>query len=181
MTGFFFLACTNDVEEVTAVARPAGLPDEIMDTVYSVLTDMGEVTFTLRATRIEKYYTGEPRTWFPEGIEVTFYDTLNRKEAVITANTGLIYDVKQRIELDGNVVFKNMIEDQTLYTEQLIWEQRADSSLVYTDKPVKVIDKGDEFTGKKGIIADEKFRWYNINGFSANFAVPDSTRNKKNK
>jgi LPS export ABC transporter protein LptC len=179
VAGFFFVGCTNRVDEVNAIAEDESAPDEVMDTVYSVLTDMGKVKFTMRAPRIEKFYGNDPKTWFPKGVEVEFYDSLHRKEAVLTANRAMVYDAQRRIELHGDVVLRNLIKEQAMFTEELIWEQGADSSVVHSDKTVRVEDEGNIYIGKRGIIADETFSWYEIRGFSADMAVPDSTRNQQ--
>lgn len=150
-------------------------PDEIMDSVYTVVTDMGRLSFVMKAPKIEKYSYVDPKTVFPDGVEVEFYDSLHVKESVLTANKAVMNDVNDRIELTGNVIFRNLQKEQTLYTEALTWQKGQDSSFFHTNEKVKVVDKTNIYEGKNGIIAAENFSWYVIKKFSADFVVPDST------
>jgi len=106
---------------------------------------------------------------------VEFYDSLHVKESVLRANKAVMNNANDKIELSGNVVFRNLQKDQTLYTEALTWQQGQDSSFFHTKQKVRVIDKTNVYEGKNGIIASENFSWYVINKFSADFVVPDST------
>ena len=179
-TGFFFYSCENslkDVEKAAPVEKYS--PTETMDTVFTELTDWGKVEMTLSAPRIEKFYDNEPKTIFPEGVRVEFYDSLQQKEAVLTANSGVIFEQEQRVEVENNVVFRNLKEEQTLRTEFLEWRQEQDSSFFESNKQVVIKTPDSRHVGKKGIIANETFSWYRFKGgYSSTIIVKDSTSNE---
>lgn len=176
LAGAFFCSCENDLNEVTRVTYRSDSPDEIMDTVVTVLTDKGENLYTLKAARIEKYYGDNPTTYFPRGVVVEFYDSLAQLESVLKANRGIIYERENRIELHSAVEFVNQKEKNELYTESLIWEQTPDSSYFYSDSPVRVIDGENTYEGKRLISADETFSRYYIRNFRAEIFVEDTTQ-----
>ena len=180
MVGIFF-SCKNDMNHINKVVIDDDTSQETMDTVVSLITDLGKSKVLLTAPKINKIYEPIPETHCPTGIKVVFYDTANVIQGTLTANRGIIMETKNRIEVFNNVILHNAEEQKTLYTEHLIWEQKRikgkDSSYVKSDVPVRVTEPNNEYFADD-IFADEKLNYYKGSNPRAKILV-DSLQIKK--
>ena len=94
----------------------------------------------------------------PKGMKVTFYDTLENIESVLTANYGLLLSEEQYLKVQDSVVFQNNKKDR-LDTELLNIYFEKDS--IYTDKFVKVSTESGVISGT-GLVSNSNFTKYEL-------------------
>ena len=134
-------------------------PDESVRNIEIIASEDGEITFTLYAPLMNKYYGDNPYTDFPEGIKITSYSN-GEKHTTLTANYAINEEYTQRYEAQGNVVIVDLVKEESILTERIIWDKN--NKRVYSDVEITkikadgTIDKGDGFE------SDEKFTKYSI-------------------
>lgn len=149
-------SCKNDVETVKKITSHDSLPDQRAHDIELLYSEYGEVIFELTSPKIKVYKGDNPRTIFPEGMKVVFFDsTGNNIRSRLTANYGVKYDKEQEMLAKGNVVVKNFEKNERLNTEELIWDQRE--SIIYTDKFVTITTEDQVLYGEEGMESDESF------------------------
>ncbi len=170
LTAGIFFSCSNSNSEIEEVSGIHTRTPEEMDTIHMTMYSEGNAIAILSAPRIQRK-TYPSRTYFPDGLTVIHYDSLNQVEAKMVADSGIYQETSQKFEVFDNVVIENFHENQTLYTDYLIWEKlrgklQADSSSVRTDDPVLMYDGLDFHKCQFGVDTDEKFSWYVFRGYS---------------
>jgi len=149
-------SCKNDVETVKKITSHDSLPDQRAHDIKLLYSEYGEVIFELTSPKIKVYKGDKPRTVFPEGMKVVFFDsTGNNIRSRLTANYGVKYDKEQKMLAKGNVVVKNFEKNERLNTEELIWDQRENK--IYTDKFVTITTEDQVLYGEEGMESDESF------------------------
>lgn len=151
-------ACKNDLDRVAALEVPADGPDRITTEAEYLYSDSGIVRNRVRAAIIQEYTGDDPHTELSGGLELTFFTPDGNASGVLTARKGSIHPMEKRMQVDQQVVFRN-IRGEKLETEQLIWDQ--DSGLVHTDKPVKVTRARDIIFGQ-GLDASQDMGTYTV-------------------
>lgn len=163
-TGFLF-SCGNSKDEIEKVSNINNKSGEKMDSVTMTMYERGDAIAVLRAKKIVRSQY-PPQTRFPEGLEVIHYDSLNQVEARLIADRGIYLDANKKFEVFDNVILKNYVDDQTLYTDYLLWDQSKGDSSVQTKELVRIFDGQDMHEAKDGVITDEKLSWYMFTGYS---------------
>ncbi|HKK10574.1 MAG TPA: LPS export ABC transporter periplasmic protein LptC, partial [Bacteroidales bacterium] len=132
------VSCSNDPEEVRKMTQRDTMPEQQASDVIMYYSEYGDVIFELHSPRIETYRGEEnPRTIFPEGFEVVFYDSTGKTvQSRLTANYGIKMEKELKMIARGDVVVNNYEKKERLNTEELIWDQRHDK--IYTDKFVTI-------------------------------------------
>jgi LPS export ABC transporter protein LptC len=103
---------------------------------------------------VQEVLDNEPILEFPEGFEVSFYDTAFQVQSRISGDYGISFEKKKLMEARHNVVVENIKTGEKLYTEQLFWDQTKET--IYTDKFVR-ITRGEEVITADGLISDQEF------------------------
>lgn len=152
------LSCTNDLDQVAAVAVADDAPDRTTVGSQQVHTEQGRPKYELSAGVIKEWVREPQRTLLEEGVRLSFFDSLGRPGSVLTARQGIVLPQERRMEAVGEVVFVNT-KGERLETEQIIWYQ--DSARIYTDKPVR-IQRGDNVIHGLGLVAAEDFSRYQV-------------------
>ena len=144
-TAILFYGCENNIEKIKAFSSPENLPLQEATNFQTLFTDSGEVRFSLKAPKLLRYETdGKPFVEFPEGIELIKYDDNQNIISSITADYAKQFPSEDKWEAKNNVVATNLDGD-TLKTEHLIWEEKAE--IIYTEEFVKIIRPDQIITG----------------------------------
>lgn len=165
-TGFLLLimsavSCSNDPEEVRKMTRHDTLPQQQAEDVKMYYSEYGDVIFELFSPKVETYQSDNPRTVFPEGLTVVFYDSTGTTvESKLTANYGIKNEKEKHMVVRGNVVVNNFEKNERLNTEELIWDQRQ--KRIYTDKFVTITTEEQVLYGEEGMESDEAFNSWTI-------------------
>lgn len=157
----FSTACSNDPEVVRQMTTQDTLPQQQADDVVMYYSEFGDVVFELHSPKVVSYQDEEPKTIFPEGLEVIFYDSTGQTiQTKLTANYGIKIDKERRMIAQGNVVVNNIEKQERLNTEELIWSQR--DKKIFTDKFVTITTKEQVLYGEEGMESDESFNTWTI-------------------
>lgn len=126
-----------------------------------ITTENGAKAYRFQTPLMEGYKLAkDPYMEFREGIDITTYkgegDT-TQVESHLTANYGIFYEQRKLWEVKGNVVAKNS-DGQTLYSQQLFWDQK--SRRIYSNVDCKVL-MGDDYWFGEGFESDEEMNdWH---------------------
>ena len=160
VAGILF-SCSNNLEEIKEVTAHSDGPDEITEGVTMLFTDMGKSKIKLESPLVYRFLEEEKmRVECPNGMKVTFYDSLQMVESVLTANYGLLLSQEQFMKVQDSVVFRNNQNDR-LDTELL--NIYFDKDSIYTDKFVKVSTENGVISGT-GLVSNSNFTKYELLG-----------------
>jgi len=146
--------CENDINEVREMAKlSANL--EVGTQINSYLSVSGKTNAHLTAPKIVRYQgTGVRKSEFPNTLHVDFFNDSMKIDSRIDAQFGSYMENDKKVLLKNHVVASNTFGD-TLFTDELWWDQIAEK--FYTDKKV-IISKNyrrDYFVGNKGMKCDQ--------------------------
>lgn len=142
------------------------------DTLTVISSENGLKAYRFYTPLMERYeFAREPYMEFREGIDVTTYkDSTSTVESTIVADYAIFYEKRKLWEARGNVV---VVGDngQTLYTQQLFWNQITKK--IYSNVDSKVVDK-DGTTIGEGFESDEAFKQWLVRRPKLKMAVKTS-------
>lgn len=167
------VSCSNDPEEVRKMTRHDTMPEQQASDVVMYYSEYGDVIFELHSPKVETYSGEEnPRTIFPEGFEVVFYDSTGKTvQSRLTANYGIKMEKELKMIARGDVVVNNYEKKERLNTEELIWDQRHDK--IYTDKFVTITTENQVLYGEGGMESDESFNSWTIKNLKGKMEVDE--------
>ena len=152
-------SCENDLDNIAKLTTEDTSADELSDSLTIVYTDSAKVKFIIFGQKVQKYNKPKPMTIINDGLKVEFFNSAGEQKAVLTSLYGEIKDKEGKLICKYDVVFKNLEKGQTLFTEELQWNQQTKK--IFT--PGKVtIQKGNDFLYGIGMQANEDFSWYEI-------------------
>ncbi|MDR0711078.1 MAG: LPS export ABC transporter periplasmic protein LptC [Prevotellaceae bacterium] len=154
-------SCKNSIEKIREINDIQNIPSLRIENLNGRMTEMGGIKVRFITPELRQFYFAEEKyTDFPKGIELYRYLDSVTVESSITTDYAINYEAKELWEATGNVVVKNMQNDE-LRTKKLFWNQKTKK--IYTDALVKIVDtqKGATIFGK-GLVSDESFTNYEI-------------------
>ncbi len=95
----------------------------------------------------------------PQGMFITFYEKDGTKSATLRANYAYYYKEEDRWKATGNVIVHNILNKETLKSEELYWEPKTEN--VFTEKFVKIETPGELMTGT-GLKAKQDFSEWSL-------------------
>ena len=155
-------------------------PVQVVDDMFIVQSDNGMIKMRAEAPRMEKYERGDTLDFelFPEGFFVYGFDEIGKLETEIVADNArhLKYDDgRESWEAFGNVVVKNLINQEVMETDTLYWDQENEK--IYTHCYVRMYSP-DGFMQGYGMESDQRARstilYNNFNNYA--IIVKDSTQ-----
>lgn len=154
-------------------------PVQIVDDMFIIQTENGIVKMRAEAPRMEKYERDSlDYELFPEGFFVFGFDESGKLETEIVADNAkhLKYeDGRESWEAFGNVVVKNLINQEVMETDTLYWDQKNER--IYTHCYVRMYSP-DGFMQGYGMESDQRARssilYNNFNNYAV--IVKDSTQ-----
>ena len=155
-------------------------PVQVVDDMFIVQSDNGMIKMRAEAPRMEKYERGDTLDFefFPEGFFVYGFDEDGKLETEIVADNArhLKYDDgRESWEAFGNVVVKNLINQEVMETDTLYWDQENEK--IYTHGYVRMYSP-DGFMQGYGMESDQRARstilYNNFNNYA--IIVKDSTQ-----
>lgn len=178
ITGMLF-SCSNNLEEVNKIVEENNQLGEVSENVTLYFSDNGNSKIKLEApvlkkiTVIEENKKDKTSTLIcPEGMLVTFYDTLGNEESQLYSNYGKLMSEEQFLLVRDSVVFINP-KDEKLETELLNIYFNKDS--ITTTERVKITTKEGVIVGK-GLTSNTAFSKYQLHEISDshyNFKDPE--------
>ncbi len=154
-------------------------PTQVVNDMFMQQTKNGMVQMRAEAPRMEKYERDSLNfELFPEGFFVYGFDETGRLETEIVADNArhVSYeDGRETWEAFGNVVVKNLINQEVMETDTLYWDQKNER--IYTHCYVRMYSP-DGFAQGYGMESDQRARNSRLDNNFNNYAivVKDSTK-----
>ena len=147
-------SCEGNLQGVRELEMPEDAPQAIGEGINLKYTDSGKVVATLKSEKMRDFANKNfPYRDFPDGLEVVFFDKVNKKNTV-TADYGIIYNETGLIDLQGNVVI--VTSDSTvLSARQLYWDQNR--NWIFTDNPNTIKFKNGASNKGEGFDSNQEF------------------------
>lgn len=155
------------------------MPVQTADDIVSVQTQNGQLQNRMEAPRMERYESDTlSLQLFPGGVAVYGYIEGGLLETSITADNARhekYSDGRETWAAFGNVVVKNLIKKEVMYTDTLYWDQQNEK--IFTDCYVRIYSP-DGFMQGYGMESDQRARDYQlfnpVNSYGV--VVQDSTQ-----
>jgi LPS export ABC transporter protein LptC len=170
MLGMLF-ACENSIKTIKEITMEDTLPELTAYNIeYERISDQHK-KILLKSPYIVRFEGEEPSTTFPDGFEITFYDTTGKAISFISANYGINLIKKNIMQARNNVVVINYETHEQLNTENLVWDQNKHE--IFSNTFVK-LSSPDRVIFGDSMRADESFASREIFNISAELEVADS-------
>ena len=175
---FVVYSCKGKLGEAEAL-NLVETPVQVVDDMYLQQTENGIVKLRAEAPRMEKYEKDTlDYELFPEGFFVYGFDESGKLETEIVADNARhmkFEDGRETWEAFGNVVVKNLINQEVMETDTLYWDQ--ENERIYTHCYVRMYSL-DGFAQGYGMESDQRARstilYDNFNNYA--IIVKDSTQ-----
>ncbi|MCB0408633.1 MAG: LPS export ABC transporter periplasmic protein LptC [Flavobacteriales bacterium] len=151
-------SCENDIDEVNAITADANQPIRTGKDVELIYSEKANAKIKVKAPQMKEFAGEKNYMEMPAGIEVFFYDSLQKVTTTLTANYAINRVSENIMEAKNDVIVINE-KGEKLNTEHLVWIQ--DSAKIYSDEFVK-ITTADEILMGDGLEANEDFTKYKI-------------------
>jgi LPS export ABC transporter protein LptC len=165
-------SCSNDIEEIKALTEDKKIASQTILQGTFFYTENGRLLNKLEAAKLDRYEGEEGYLDVSGGFTLTMYDSAEQVEATLKAQSGIFYELENKLEARENVILENR-EGSKLNTEELIWMQ--DSDKVYTDKYVTITTPDATIHGK-GLVSDTRFRKRQIKQVTGKIKVDDPSK-----
>ena len=151
-------SCKGKLAEAEALVI-AETPVQTVDDMFIVQTENGNIQMRAQAPLMERYERDTlSYELFPDGFEVFGYTENGMLETEITADNAVhkkFEDGRESWEAYGNVVIKNLINQEVMETDTLYWDQKNEK--IYTHCYVRMYSpKG--FMQGYGMESDQRAR-----------------------
>ncbi|MFI3239350.1 MAG: LPS export ABC transporter periplasmic protein LptC [Bacteroidales bacterium] len=169
----FFIGCKNEKGVEVAYIETDSLATIITRDIKTLISDSGITQYRLTAAEWQMYENTEPPIWiFPDGLYIEKFDSLFQVVAYIKADSAVYHKDKKLWELNHNVAIQN-IEQETMLTQQLFWDQNAKE--LYSDSFIHITRK-DRIIEGYGFRSNESFSSYRLLEPSGIFPVEEKQK-----
>ena len=166
----FGISCAeNNVEEIAKIPTDRSkIPVSISKNLSLSLSDSAIKKIQITTPLLERFDNAIPAfNKMPEGIHISFLDSLGNSEATVDANFAKHFPESQILELENNVIIVNR-EGDKLNSEHVTWN--SGTHKISSDDFVK-ITTDDQIIYGDGFIANEDFTDYQINHIKGIVAI----------
>jgi len=163
-------SCERETQAVSKLTRIDSMPAKTVKNLKVKQSERGMITLELSAPLLRAYEGKDPYTEFPNGVHITFFDSLMQPKSELTAGYGVSYDSRRVMEAKNNVVIRNFNKREQLNTEKLTWDENR--KRVFTDEFVK-ITQVDKIIFGQGMESDELFDNWVIRNVTGTLYVTD--------
>ena len=167
---FLLSSCENNMKDLPNYRQKHIGVDEGRQVIayYSV---SAKVKARLTAPYMRRNEVDSPYLEFPQSLHVDFFkDSTEIIESTLDARYGKRFEIDERVLLKDSVVLKNILKGDTLYCQELWWDQKKEK--FYTDKPVRIHKAGGTVLYGTGLEAPQDFSGYTIFQITGPFAFP---------
>ncbi len=138
---------------------PAIDPAQIMRNAEIVQSDSGILQTIIFGQEILQYDDEMQTQVFPKGIKVTVFNDKHNPNVIVTANEATNYTKDDLMVARGNVVIKDFRKGDTIYTEEVFWDQKKRT--LRSEKHVKQIGRSGRLEGT-GFDSDEEMENFRL-------------------
>ena len=159
VTAFVLCSCRNDLGKAEKLDL-SQTPVQTVDGMFVVQSENGVLQMRMEAEVMERYQNNSVSyELFPEGLAVFGYNEDGLLETEITADNGRHVktekDDSEIWEAFGNVVVKNILNQEVMETDTLYWDRKNEK--IYTDCYVKLYSP-DGYMQGYGMESDQRAR-----------------------
>ena len=166
------ISCENDIEKIKGVTDSVVYPDISGKNLEIVYSDSAKVRIQIFTDEIKKFTTIEkPYFEFPKGMKVLFFNDTMEVNARISADYAIYYTIDKRWEARGNVVCENLEKGETLYSEELFWDEEKE--IIYSNIFSRIENKSGTFYGQNGFEADQNLTHWKLKGSRGTVNIED--------
>lgn len=165
----FLCGCSGGMDGTLESEDLSKLPTLASDSLTIISSIDGRTEYRFITPLLERYELAEePYMLYPKGIEIeTFSDSTKETESYLRADWATFNEVKKLWEAKGNVIGVN-IDGDSLYTQQIFWDQTE--GRVYSNVDTKV-KTGDQIVLGNGFQSDDKLNNIIMGGNRGRFLV----------
>ena len=146
----------NEIQQESDMPIYEGPILELTNTV-SYYSDSSVVRIKLEAPKQLEFENNDRE--FKDGIYLEFYEPDGSLSSNLRANYCYYYAKEDKWRALGDVIVKNIANNEQLNTEELFWI--PDDEIVYTNKFVRIETEGEIYMGE-GMEAKQDFSWWRI-------------------
>jgi LPS export ABC transporter protein LptC len=132
-----------------------------VETYYSTKKNDSSAFLTYKLMADKQLIMENQDQEFPEGLYIENYKPDGSIAVTIKGNHGYFNKKENIYRAVGDVVVRNLEEEQTLNTEELFWKPGAGDESIYTDQHV-IVKRGTDIMHGNGLRANENFQKYRI-------------------
>lgn len=178
---FFFLfglvgcgllaACENNMKNLPNFREKHISVDEGRN-ITAYMSESAKVKARLTAPYMRRNEVDSPYVEFPQTLHVDFFNDSMVISSIMDARYGKWIEQESKVLLRDSVVVKNTLKGDTLYCQELWWDQKREK--FYTDKPVRIHKAGGTVLYGTGLEAPQDFSGYTIYQITGPFAFPEN-------
>jgi LPS export ABC transporter protein LptC len=165
-------SCENSMKTVQTLTSQDTIAAVSASNIRYERTDSGRLQMVLTSPLMLRYDGDAPYTEFPKGFSVEFYDTLGKPISLLKANYGIRKEKLRILQARNNVVVENLKTKETLYTENLIWNEWTKK--IKAPSFVKIIGPDKTIFGDS-MVSNEAFTHYSIYGIRGGLNIKEDT------
>jgi LPS export ABC transporter protein LptC len=170
--GFGLLAaCENNMKTLPNFRQKHISVDEGRN-ITAYMSESARVKARLTAPYMRRNEVDSPYVEFPQTLHVDFFNDSMLISSVMDARYGKWIEQESKVLLRDSVVVKNTLKGDTLYCQELWWDQKREK--FYTDKPVRIHKAGGTVLYGTGLEAPQDFSGYTIYQITGPFAFPEN-------
>jgi LPS export ABC transporter protein LptC len=167
------VACDKDEVYYNKTEKYAGAIIQF-DTVTTLYSEDAKIKIKIQAPTQQVFSNNN--VLYPNGLQISMYNEMGVKTTVMVADTGKYDYGTQHYTGIGNVQVTNLTQRQTLYTDEITWQQNRRE--IFTEKPIKIITEKEQLTGV-GLISNEEFSQYTIKKPTGVFSLEENQQPKQ--
>lgn len=145
-------ACSNDMETIRFFEKKE-MPLQTLSNAEILRSKDGNVQVHLEAPEINRYDGDNPRTEYPKGVRVNFFDANKTVKSSLSAKYAIDIERKNQIIARNNVVIIDYQTGDTTYMETLVWDRNEHR--IFSNNPLMSVN-GQRVTYGDGFVSDEK-------------------------
>ena len=151
-------SCGNKMKSINELPKKDTFPNEQARDITLYFSDSGKIEAKLTAPIMKRYSNEDKHVLLPEGLFVTFYDSVGAIESTLEAKWGIRYEEIRKTEVKYDVIILTA-DSEEVYTDHLIWDEAQGT--IYSDEFVKIVSLEKIIWGD-GFESDERMDKYHI-------------------
>lgn len=152
--GLLLCSCTNDIEKVQFFNRKK-LPNQTVKDAVMRRSSSGNVQMQMETALVEKYTEPEERTYYPQGLQVNFFNNDGSMKAYLWTKEAEELAGSKMIQARDSVVIIDYESGDTVYMKNLTWNR--EEGRMYSNDLIRSVN-GQRLTYGDGFESDEEFK-----------------------
>jgi LPS export ABC transporter protein LptC len=147
----FVFGCENSQRSLNEWRERKAMVEEARD-IQTIFSQGGRMRSRLTSPLMLRYTGDTVAVEFPRTLRMVFFDSVGKEQSRMDARYGKFFESLNKAYMRDSVVVANVTGD-TLWTSELWWDQNRQQ--FYTDKKVRIYQKGNRIFGGQGLEAKQ--------------------------